>query len=128
MAKSGKPQPSSASKPEGGAAPAAGPAPSFNLLDSPWIPVLWRNGNAERVGIMGALGNAGRIRQIAATNPMDNVALLRFLLAVLLWCKPDAKEALGKLLAADAKAPGIPNDWLGNLDRHQSAFELLGPG
>lgn len=102
--------------------------PHFNLLYAPWIPVLWRDGRAGRVGISTALKQAGRIRQIAATNPMDNVALLRFLLAVLLWCKPDAKEALGKLLDADAKAPGIPEDWLGNLDRHQPAFELLGPG
>jgi hypothetical protein len=101
----------------------------FNLLYAPWIPVLWRDGRAERVGIKAALTKAGKIRQIAATNPMDNVALLRFLLAVLLWCKPDAKEALGALLDADPEAPGIPeDDWLGKLDRHQPAFELLRPG
>ena len=28
-----------------------------------------------------------RIRQIAASNPMDRMAILRFLLALLYWCK-----------------------------------------
>lgn len=100
----------------------------FNLIEEPWIPVLWRDGRAERVGIRTALTKAGKIRQIAATNPMDNVALLRFLLAVLLWCKPDAKDALGNLLDADANATGVPDVWLERLDRHRSAFELLGTG
>lgn len=56
---------------------------SFNLLTQPWIPVLYANGRFDRVGICQALIEAERIRQIAASNPMDNVALLRFLLAVL---------------------------------------------
>ncbi|MCW5775613.1 MAG: type I-E CRISPR-associated protein Cse1/CasA [Phycisphaeraceae bacterium] len=52
---------------------------AFNLVTEPWIPVLRCNGRAERVGIRAALAEAGSIRQIAASNPMDNVALLRFL-------------------------------------------------
>lgn len=99
--------------------------PSFNLLGEPWIPVLWRGGRAERVGIKTALTNAGKIRQIAATNPMDNVALLRFLLAVLLWCKAEAKEALGRLMDADPKVLGIPEDWLGSLTEHEGKFDLF---
>ena len=51
---------------------------SFNLLTEPWIPVLRANGSSARLGIREALAQAGRIRQIAASNPMDNVALLRF--------------------------------------------------
>ncbi|MBX3458585.1 MAG: type I-E CRISPR-associated protein Cse1/CasA [Planctomycetes bacterium] len=98
---------------------------SFNLLHKPWIPVLWRAGRAERVGIKSALTSAGKIRQIAASNPMDNVALLRFLLAVLLWCKPNAQDELTKL---PANAPGVPENWLTNLNPHTAAFELLGPG
>jgi hypothetical protein len=64
----------------------------FNLLSESWIPVLWVNGHPDRVGIRTALSDAWRIRQIAASNPMDNVSLLRFLLAVLMWCKDDAKS------------------------------------
>ena len=48
---------------------------TFNLLDEPWIPVLYADGRAERVGIRTALTNARAIRQIAASNPMDRVAL-----------------------------------------------------
>jgi hypothetical protein len=63
-------------------------ADNYNLLVKPWIPILRIHGKPDRVGIRTALIEAGRIRQIAASNPMDNVALLRFLLAVLQWCKP----------------------------------------
>lgn len=65
---------------------------NFNLLEEDWIPVLRTNGKPDRVGIREALTTAGRIRQIAATNPMDRVAVLRFLLAVLYWCKPALSE------------------------------------
>jgi len=42
-----------------------------NLLTMPWIPVLRTNGKCERVGIRKALTEAGSIRQIAASNPME---------------------------------------------------------
>ena len=60
---------------------------TFNLLEETWIPVLYRDGSWQRVGIREALAEGGGIWQIAASNPMDNVALLRLLLAVLRWCK-----------------------------------------
>jgi CRISPR type I-E-associated protein CasA/Cse1 len=100
---------------------------SFNLIDEPWIPVLWRDGKPERVGIRKALTEAGKIRQIAASNPLDNVALLRFLLAVLQWCKP---ELSGDDRATRNDADGIPTDWLkSNLGEEGAAnptFNLLG--
>ena len=40
---------------------------SFNLLDEEWIPVLRKDGHSSRVGIIEALAQAGRIRQIAAS-------------------------------------------------------------
>ena len=96
---------------------------AFNLIDEPWIPVIYADGRYQRVGIRTALEQAGGIRQIAASNPMDRVALLRFLLAVLLWCKDDAKTAIATL---DGNARGIPEVWLGNLDDQKTAFNLLG--
>ena len=98
---------------------------NFNLIDAVWIPVLYGEGRFERVGIMRVLTEADRIRQIAASNPMDNVALLRFLLAVLLWCKPDARQTLEQ---PGPQERGIPQDWLGNLTQHKNAFNLLGDG
>lgn len=99
---------------------------SFNLVSEPWIPILRRNGRAERLGIRDALLYAGSIRQIAASNPMDNVALLRFLLAVLMWCRPGLGEADHRRLDG---AGGVPEDWLANLGTKQQpnpVFNLLG--
>ena len=51
-------------------------AMTYNLLDEEWIPVLYRNGDWKRVGIRKALGDAGQIQQIAASNPKDRVTQL----------------------------------------------------
>lgn len=98
---------------------------AFNLLEEKWIPVLYGNGKTDRVGIYQALLEARKIRQIAATNPMDRVALLRFLLAVLMWCKENAKSSLAAL---KEKSAGIPDNWLVKLEENKAAFNLLGRG
>jgi len=84
---------------------------NFNLLQENWIPILYTNGHPDRVSIRTALTEAHEIRQIAASNPMDNVALLRFLLAVLMWCSP-RNDRNTVLHGADR----IPADWLKKLD------------
>jgi hypothetical protein len=98
---------------------------AFNLLEEKWIPVLYGDGKTDRVGICQALTDARTIRQIAASNPMDRVALLRFLLAVLMWCKKDAKCSVAAL---DEKISGIPENWLAKLEENKAAFNLLGNG
>jgi len=98
---------------------------SYNLLDEKWIPVLYGDGKTGRVGIWRALTHARTIRQIAASNPMDRVSLLRFLLAVLMWCKEDAKSSLAAL---DENGTGIPENWLAKLKYKKAAFNLLGDG
>jgi hypothetical protein len=99
---------------------------SFNLLDEPWIPVLRLTGQSDRVGIRKALLEAGNIRQIAASNPMDRVALLRFLLAILYWCKgnPAGPAETDRIWAGGQ----FPAEWFGKLDDRQECFELLGDG
>lgn len=98
---------------------------AYNLLEEKWIPVLYGDGRTDRVGICQALTDARTIRQIAASNPMDRVALLRFLLAVLMWCREDAKSSLAAL---DEKSAGIPENWLAKLKENKAAFNLLGDG
>ncbi|MGQ9576440.1 MAG: type I-E CRISPR-associated protein Cse1/CasA [Thermoguttaceae bacterium] len=101
---------------------------SYNLLEENWIPVLYRDGRWCRVSIRTALKQAGQIRQIAASNPLDNVATVRFLTAVLLWCKPTLSEQDFQQLA---QASGIPHQWLAKLGvpgQPAAAFELLGEG
>ncbi|MBI5248093.1 MAG: type I-E CRISPR-associated protein Cse1/CasA [Desulfomonile tiedjei] len=103
---------------------------AYNLLEEDWIPVLWSNGTFSRVGIRTALTKAGQIRQIAASNPMDNVALLRLLLAVLQWCKQSLSDEDRKEFG---RQDGIPEAWLrrklGTEKKPNPAFNLLGdPG
>jgi len=43
----------------------------YNLLIERWIPVIRHDGKYDRVGIREALTQAGGIRQIAASNPID---------------------------------------------------------
>lgn len=102
---------------------------NYNLLDENWIPVLCKDGHTSRVGIRRALTDAATIRQIAAANPMDNVALLRLLLAVLQWCKPTLTYEERKTLHS---AQGVADDWLtgklGTGHEPNPAFDLLGGG
>jgi len=96
---------------------------NYNLLEEKWIPVLYRDGQSDRVPIRRALEDAGWIRQIAASNPMDRVAILRFLLALLYWCKgnpPDEANA--------AQCDSFPSDWFKKLDDDRECFNLLGDG
>src|SRR6266498_4081328 len=94
----------------------------YNLLDEEWIPVLYHHGTLERVGIRKAFEEAGRIRQIAASNPMDRVAILRFLLAILYWCRgnPPVKPPVDS----------FPTDWFKKIEEKENkdCFNLLGEG
>lgn len=94
----------------------------YNLIEERWIPVLWANGKTERVTIKKALTESNRIRQIAASNPMDRLAVMRFLLAVLYWCKGNPDEG-----AVSAGEP-FPEDWFAKLDEYKEYFNLLGDG
>ena len=96
---------------------------TYNLVDEPWIPVLYRDGRWERVGIRKALEEAGEIRQIAASNPMDRVAILRFLLALLYWCRGNPSDELNATL----DAPFL-SEWFAKIEENRECFELLGNG
>ncbi len=96
---------------------------NFNLLVAPWIPVLYTNGKTDRIGIRQALTEAGKIRQIAASNPMDRVAITRFLLALLYWCQGNPPEG-ETVLSCDSFSP----EWFEKLDRYKECFNLFGEG
>jgi CRISPR type I-E-associated protein CasA/Cse1 len=96
---------------------------NFNLLEEDWIPILRRNGKFERVGIRKALTEAGGIRQIAASNPMDRIAILRFLLAILYWCRGDPPNN-----PTGISGKGFPEHWFSKLEEKQDCFNLLGEG
>lgn len=96
---------------------------TYNLLTEHWIPVLYHNGSWKRIGILEVLKDSGNIRQIAASNPMDNIAILRFLLALLYWCKgnpPEDKRGIN--------CSGFIKDWITKLEENRDCFNLLGDG
>lgn len=94
---------------------------NYNLLDEEWIPVLYHDGRFACVGIKGALIKAHRIRQIAASNPMDRVAILRFFLALLYWCKGNPPDG-------GFPDTSFPPEWFTILDENEDCFNLLGKG
>ena len=101
---------------------------SYNLLDEKWIPVIWRCGKPEKVGIRDALTKAWEIREIHGPSPLDTVALYRFFLAFLQWCKPEPTE---EETAAVRRSYGFPPEWFSDQApkaRGESAdrFELVG--
>jgi hypothetical protein len=93
---------------------------NYNLLEEKWLPVLWKNGNTNRVDIIEALTQADRIRQIAANNPMDRVAILRFLLVLLYWCKGNPPDKIPD--------DSFPPEWFEKLKDNKDSFDLLGKG
>ena len=95
----------------------------YNLLEEKWIPVLYHNGVWKRVGILEAFKKAGEIRQIAASNPMDRFAILRFLLALLYWCRGNPHE--NKIDAADEL---FTEEMSAKLEQNREYFNLLGEG
>ena len=95
----------------------------FNLLDECWIPILWQNGLPSRLGILETLRAAPWIREIAASNPIDRVALLRFLLALTYWCQGNPSGG-----ASRSGQSWFPESSWDKLKQHKSTFNLFGRG
>ena len=94
---------------------------NFNLLVEPWIPVLGNDGTTSRLGILEVLNQAHSIKQIAASNPMDRIALHRFLLSVLYWCQGSPEDHL----SCNPDEPFDSKYFRKIVDRRQF-FDLLG--
>lgn len=97
-------------------------AKNFNLIEEPWVPVMTRRGDFERLGIEEVLARADRIRSIAAGNPMDKVAILRFLIALLYWCRGSPSEESGH--GGELFTP----DCFRKLNHNRERFNLFGQG
>jgi CRISPR system Cascade subunit CasA len=95
----------------------------YNLLDEDWIPVLTGKGEFRRLGIVAALRQAREIRQLASNNPMDRVALLRFLMALVYW-------GLGNPREENTPKDGepFPEKLFEKLEAYRKCFNLLGEG
>lgn len=92
---------------------------NFNLLDESWIPVLYHDGRWQQIGLLQAFQDAREIRQVATTNPMDTVAILRFLLAVAYWSLGNPPQDSQVILT---------DDCVSHLKANRKFFNLLGDG
>lgn len=55
---------------------------TFNLLDSPWLPVRMASGQVKEVGLLELFAESGKITALAETAPPSLVAQYRLLLAI----------------------------------------------
>jgi hypothetical protein len=88
----------------------------YNLLEQPWLSVIYNNGVAARISLIEALSKAHQL-QIAYPNPMDRIAVFRFILAMSLWCKQKTGDPI---------KDRIPPRWFSYLADQKPMFELYG--
>ena len=99
---------------------------NYNLLVEQWIPVLYRDGRWQRVGIRKALRDAGEIREVRDSSPLVTFGIYRLLIAVLKWLGTSAqKQDWNRLLGESALPVGL----LGQLDQpeNEKVFDLRNP-
>ena len=56
---------------------------SFNLIEHPWIPVVYLDGTADEVGLRKLLQEAQHLRASACETPLMNAAVMPVILAIL---------------------------------------------
>ncbi len=104
------------------------PVFSFNLIDEPWLPCVWKDGRRGELGLRAVLQQSSEIAEVAGENPLVTPALYRLLLTIVHRCSgdpagpatPDAWQSLRKRGRFDP----APID--SYLDRFHSRFDLFG--
>jgi CRISPR system Cascade subunit CasA len=102
---------------------------SFNLIEEPWIPCVWRDGRRQEAGLRTALLEAHEIAEITGDNPPTLAALFRLLLAIVHRCSgqpagPRTIEDWRRLRDAGSFAAAPINTYL---DRWRDSFDLFDP-
>ncbi|MGO8813939.1 MAG: type I-E CRISPR-associated protein Cse1/CasA [Terriglobia bacterium] len=96
----------------------------YNLLKENWIPVLWKDGNTNRVGVIEALGCAGEIWCIALASPLDLFAVHRFMLTLLYW-KADLAGGVERVRESLLKGEKLPSPVLNGISKEARCFDLF---
>ncbi|MGI5118804.1 type I-E CRISPR-associated protein Cse1/CasA [Marinactinospora thermotolerans] len=102
------------------------PTASFDLVDSPWLPVLRLDGTQDELSITEVFAQAPRLRRLVGDVPTQEFALTRLLLAILHDAVdgPAYEEDWQALWEAD----GLPLAAVtAYLDKHRDRFDLLHP-
>lgn len=102
-------------------------SPSFNLVEEPWLPVVWRDGTpSTSVGLQKLFLEAHRIQELATDNPMETLALNRMLLALLASALP---ELVQEPYWESCRLSGqfAPEPFAAYFRKHYDGFDLLSP-
>ncbi|WOC11281.1 type I-E CRISPR-associated protein Cse1/CasA [Gordonia sp. MP11Mi] len=98
-------------------------APTFNLVDEPWISVRLRNGESETISLRGVFHRAAEIKRIAGDLPTQDFAVLRTVLAVM-YRALESDEAIDEIWASGS----LPLRELDTyLDEWRDRFDLFDP-
>jgi len=98
---------------------------SFNLIEQPWIPILWQDGRFEELSLWEALTHAHEIQDLCGDTPLVTAALYPLLLALLhrVYGPPDV--AAWKALWQQGEFPPQPlEDYL---KQWYESFDLFHP-
>ena len=99
--------------------------PTFDLLESPWIPCIGADGRLVELGLRDALVQAHELREIHGESPLVTAALHRLLLAVLHRVfGPASYKEWGRLWETGRWDPARLDDYL---DRWRDRFDLFHP-
>lgn len=106
---------------------------TFNLLDAPWLPVVWAdNGREEDVGLRDALLHAHELRELRDDSPLVTAAAYRLIVAVVhrayatggRAAAPANREEWGAMWQRRAFNPAPLTAYL---DRCHDGFDLFHP-
>ncbi|MDR1398084.1 MAG: type I-E CRISPR-associated protein Cse1/CasA [Desulfarculales bacterium] len=102
----------------------------FNLLYEPWILVMKADGSVEEVGIVEMFARASQLRGLAGELPAQDMAVLRFLLAILhVACARYDLEGKDDPLCLTNSPPASPDmalrRWKALWDKGKFPMEIL---
>jgi len=102
---------------------------SFDLIHDPWIPVLDRTGALRETGLQDILLNAGNYQSLECENPLETIAIYRFLLAILHRAlEGPAKGLQGQAAKRHWMQAGFPAEKINAyLQRYAQRFFLFDP-
>lgn len=101
---------------------------SFNLLDTPWVPVRYLDGHTADVGLKALFADADRIAALAETEPPSLITLYRLLLAITHRAFALRFERWGSKDLARCYREGLPLDAIdAYLERWREHFWLFHP-
>jgi hypothetical protein len=97
----------------------------WNILEQAWIDAAALDGAWRMLSPLDALRDAGSLRLLAASSPLDEFALHRFLSTLLYW----KAESAGGVAALRTKllAGGVPAEVIAALAAERGQFDLFDP-